>query len=97
MAKFMNLVRCKVKPSHREEYLKKCSENPKFEGMISSKYVEINLNEFMMVGEWNSSDDIATSRPKMLEFLNSIRHTLEELSPELGVTDPNSGNIVIEK
>jgi hypothetical protein len=33
----------------------------------------------------------------MIEFLDSLRHTLEELSPELGVTDPYSGSVVIEK
>jgi len=33
----------------------------------------------------------------MIEFLDSLRNTLEELSPELGVTEPHSGSIVIEK
>ena len=97
MAKFMNLVRCKVKASHRAEYLQKFDERPKFEGNISTKYVEIKPNEFFMVGEWNSEDDIAKARPKMIEFLNELRETLEELSPELGVTDPYSGTVVIEK
>ncbi len=32
MAKFMNIVRCKVKPAHREEYFKVCDEMPKFDG-----------------------------------------------------------------
>ena len=50
-----------------------------------------------MIGEWNSEDDITKARPKMIEFLNTLRHTLEELSPDLGVTDPHSGTVVIEK
>ena len=50
-----------------------------------------------MTGEWNSEDDIAEARPKMIEFLDTLRETLEELSPELGVTDPYSGTVVIEK
>ena len=50
-----------------------------------------------MIGEWNSEDDIAKARPKMIEFLDSLRHTLEELSSDLGVTDPHSGTVVIEK
>jgi hypothetical protein len=29
--------------------------------------------------------------------LDKLRHTLEELSSELGVTDPSSGTVVIEK
>jgi len=97
MAKFMNIVRCKVKSSSREEYLKKIDERPKFDGQISARYVETKPNEFFMIGEWNSEDDIAKARSKMIEFLDSLRHTLEELSPELGVTDPYSGLVIIEK
>jgi len=97
MSKHMNLVRCKVKASHREEHLKKMDERQKFDGMISSKVVEIKLNEFFMTGEWNSEEDILRARPQMIDFLDSIRHTLEELSAELGVTDPYSGTVVIEK
>ena len=97
MVKFINIVRVKVKSSHREEYLRKIDDRPKFDGMISAKYVETKPNEFFMIGEWNSEDDIAKARPKMIEFLDTLRHTLEELSPDLGVTDPHSGTVVIEK
>ena len=97
MTKFINIVRCRVKTSNRKEYLEKVDNRPKFDGMISAKYVETNPNEFFMIGEWNSEEDIAKARPKMIEFLDSLRNTLEELSPELGVTEPHSGSIVIEK
>ena len=97
MAKFMNLVRCKVKASHREEYLKKMDERQKFEGMITSKVVEVKPNEFFMTGEWKSEEDIGKARPQMIEFLDKARHTLEELSSELGVTEPHSGTIIVEK
>ena len=30
----------------------------------------------------------------MIGFLDTLRHTLDELSPELGVTDPHSGTVV---
>ncbi len=97
MSKFMNIVRCKVKSSSRDEYLEIINVIPKFEGQISAKYVETKPNEFFMIGEWNSEDDIAKARPKMIEFLDKARHTLEELSPDLGVTDPHSGTVVVEK
>jgi len=35
--------------------------------------------------------------PQMISLLDSTRHLLEELSPELGVTDPVSGTVVSEK
>ena len=97
MAKFMNIVRCKVKTSARDEYLNKVKQMQKFEGQLSAKYIETKPNEFFMVGEWNSEDDIAKARPEMIGFLDTLRHTLEELSPELGVTEPHSGTVVIEK
>tara|TARA_Y100000768_G_scaffold63472_1_gene43555 strand:- start:318 stop:611 length:294 start_codon:yes stop_codon:yes gene_type:complete len=97
MAKFMNIVRCKVKTSARDEYLNKVKQMQKFEGQLSAKYIETKPNEFFMVGEWNSEDDIAKARPKMISFLDSLRHTLEELSPDLGVTEPHSGSVIVEK
>jgi len=33
----------------------------------------------------------------MIEFLNAIRHMMEEISPELGVTDPVSGPVIFEQ
>ena len=97
MPKFMNIVRCKVKASAREEYLKKVREMTKFDGQISAKYIETKPNEFFMVGEWNSEDDLAKARNKMIGFLDTLRHTLEELSSDLGVTDPHSGAVIVEK
>ena len=47
MAKFMNIVRCKVKTSNREEYLKKIDEMPKFDGQISAKMLKLNLMNFL--------------------------------------------------
>ena len=35
--------------------------------------------------------------PLMIGLYDSARHLLEEMSPELGVTDPVSGTVVFEK
>jgi hypothetical protein len=40
---------------------------------------------------------MANAMPLMIGLLDSTRHLLEELSPELGVTDPVSGAVVFEK
>ena len=40
---------------------------------------------------------MADARPHMIGLLDSTRHLLEELSPKLGVTDPVSGTVVVEK
>ncbi len=35
--------------------------------------------------------------PKMTSFLDTMRHMLEEISPELGVTDAVSGPVVVKR
>jgi hypothetical protein len=41
-------------------------------------------------------DDIVTARPKMIGLLDTFRHCLEELSTDLGVTDPVSGEAIMD-
>ena len=43
---------------------------------VSAKYVETKPNEFFMINEWNSEDDIAKARPKMIAFLDTLGGTL---------------------
>ena len=42
----------------------------------------------------STGDSAAAQRPAMIAHLDEVRGFMEELSPELGVTDPVSGNIV---
>jgi hypothetical protein len=46
---------------------------------------------------WESEERMKNAMPQMIALLDSARHLLEELSPELGVTDPVSGTVVFEK
>ena len=41
-------------------------------------------------------DTIAEARPKLISFLDTMRHMLEEISPKVGVTDAVSGPVVVE-
>jgi hypothetical protein len=47
-------------------------------------------------GEWDSYQSIVAARPKMIAMLDSFRDTLEDLGGGLGVTDPLSGEAVLE-
>ena len=60
-------------------------------------FVETARSQFHMIGVWKSKSDMIKARPKMIEFLNTLRHTLKKLSPRLGVTDPASGLVVVKK
>ena len=55
----------------------------------------IGERRYCFVGLWDSEDALMAGRSNMIEHLNSVRDFLEEISPELGVTDPVSGPVVI--
>ena len=52
---------------------------------------------YCSVGEWDNLESLVNARPAMIGFLDSVRHMLDEISPELGVTDPVSGPVVMEQ
>ena len=97
MAKFMNVVRTTVKAGCRDEFLKQHSEHLEFDGLANFFLIQTGDYSYCSVGTWDSEDDLIKARPLMIEFLNSIRHLMEEISPELGVTDPVSGPVVFEQ
>ena len=94
--KHMNIVKIKVNPAYLNEFKEKAFVSKQFTGNINEYFVQTGNYDFIAVGIWESEQKMIDARPKMLEFLNTIRHTLQELSPELGVTDPASGKIVFE-
>ena len=65
-----------------------------FEGMTQRYIVKTGDYDYCFVGIWKSAEAIAVQRPAMIAHLEEVRGFMEELSPELGVTDPVSGNIV---
>ena len=100
MPTFMNVVRSKVKEGKKDELMKKFKEffdNMKgTEGLISMKQIQTGTNNYCIIGEWKNEDAIAKARTKMIAGLDSVRLMLEEISPELGVTDPVSGPVIME-
>ena len=90
---FMNVVRFKLKQDCVEKYFEEIDKT-NFDGMIQRYIAKTGDYDYCFVGIWESSDAIAAQRPKMISHLNEVRGYMEELSPELGITDPVSGNIV---
>ena len=97
MAKFMNVVRTTVKEDCRDEFVEQHSERLEVDGLASFFLIKTDDYSYCTVGIWNSEDELIKARPLMIEFLDSIRHMMEEISPELGITDPVSGPVVFER
>jgi len=90
---FMNVVRFKLKSDCIEQYFE-VIDKTSFEGMSQRYIAKTGDYDYCFVGIWKSAEAIAAQRSVMIAHLDKVRGFMEELSPELGVTDPVSGNIV---
>tara|TARA_A100001388_G_C28477891_1_gene360949 strand:- start:15 stop:335 length:321 start_codon:yes stop_codon:yes gene_type:complete len=90
---FMNVVRFKLKPDYVDKYFQ-VIEKTNFEGMTQRYIAKTGDYDYCFVGIWESAQAITAQRPAMIAHLNEVRGFMEELSSELGVTDPVSGDIV---
>lgn len=95
----MNVVRMRVKPGHEKEYLAihETRDLAGFEGMRALRVVKTAEREYLVIGEWESADALAAARPAMIATLDQFRDMLEDLGSGLGVTDPRSGEVAVER
>ena len=93
-----NVVRMRVKPGRNADYLEahRAIDRDTFPGMKSVAIIQTGERDFCLIGEWDSMEAIVAARPKMIETLDRSREMLEDLGGDLGVTDPASGEVVLE-
>ncbi|MBV1790478.1 antibiotic biosynthesis monooxygenase [Marinobacterium sp. D7] len=92
-----NIVRLKVKPGCEEKFIdvhRKVDEE--FSGMKRAALVKTGERSYCFVGEWDSMDSIVAAREQMIGILDRFRDTLEDQGGDLGVTDPVSGEVVVD-
>ena len=96
-----NVVRFRVKPGMEEKFIasqrKSIEGEGDMPGSLSAALVKTGDRQYCFVGRWESFDAIAAARPQMISFLNEVREYLEDLGGGLGVTDPVSGEAVVER
>ena len=90
---FMNVVRFKLKSDCVDKYFEVLDKTG-FEGMTQRYIAKTGDYDYCFVGIWESAEAIAAQRPAMIAHLDEVRGFMEELSPELGVTDTVLENIV---
>ncbi|MGA1722160.1 MAG: DUF718 domain-containing protein [bacterium] len=97
MSKYMNVIRFRVKPEFKDVIVSKFAEFEIPSGYQMGRLIQTGEFTYCSVGEWDNQESLINARPAMIGFLDSVRHMLEEISPELGVTDPVSGPVVQEQ
>ena len=96
MTKFSNVVRFEVKSKYVDDFLKVFSDLPSHEGLLNQILIKTGEQNYCAVGLWESEDAVVTARPAMIASLDTARHMLDEISPDIGVTDAVSGPVVLE-
>ena len=92
-----NVVRFRVKPGREQEFIEGHRKaDADFGGWRNGALVKTGDQTYCFVGEWNRFDDIVSARPKMVGMLDRFRDMLEDLGGGLGITDPISGEAVVE-
>lgn len=90
MAKYANVVRFRVKSGIQQEFESVVSKAEKWDGQLLHILANTGQQTYVACGLWDSEKKLADARPQVIGLL-------DELSPELGVTEPVSGNVVFEK
>jgi hypothetical protein len=94
----LNAVRFRVKPGREEAFVEahRRADTAGFTGFRQGWLVRTGERTYCMVDLWDSMEALAASRGPMIALLDGFRDTLEDLGGGLGVTDPVSGEAVVE-
>ena len=96
MQKFATCVRFFVKEGKVDAFISACETNPSY-GEISSFLVKTGDLTFVWNAIFENEQALIDARPGMISYLERLRGYRQEISPELGVTDPVSVPIIDEK
>jgi hypothetical protein len=93
-----NIVRLRVKPGQEEAFVDEHrNAEADFPGMRRFSLVKTGDRSYCFIGEWDSMESIVNARPAMIAELDRMRDMLEDLGDGLGVTDPVSGEVLLER
>ena len=91
-----NVVRFKVKASQEKAFIDFHKKAQAIDGMLDGVMIKTGDRSYCFIARWGSFDKIVAARPNMIAMLDGIRGMLEDLGNGLGVTDPVSGEVVLE-
>ena len=97
MSKFISVVKFIVKEGEDSNFTDSMKKFVNPEGVISRKVIKTGDYSYCSMVEWVNEESLANARQQMIAYLDTVRDLLEEISPELGVTDPASGQVIIDE
>ena len=94
----MNIVHMRVRPGREADFinLHKDFGTTAMAGLKKLAVVQTGERQFCVVGEWESFDALVRARSAMIGNLDRMRDMLEDLGGGRGVTEPYSGETVVD-
>lgn len=91
-----NVVRFRVKSGQEQAFLDYHKNAPLLKGMLDGSIIKTGDRGYCLIVKWDSFSSIVAARSQMIAMLDGFRGMLEDLGNGLGVTDPVSGEVVLE-
>ncbi|MDF3031722.1 MAG: hypothetical protein K0R03_2280 [Moraxellaceae bacterium] len=92
-----NVVRFRVKPGQEAAFIEiHRNMAADFPGLRQFSLIKTGDRAYCVIGEWENMDSLANARPALIAQLDRLRSMLEDLGGGLGITDPVSGEAVVE-
>jgi len=97
MAKYISVVKFIVKDGEESNFMDSIVKFSNPDGVISRKVIKTGDRAYCSIMEWIDEQSLSNARQQMIAYLDTVRDILEEISTELGVTDPASGPVIIDE
>ncbi len=92
-----NVVRFRVKPGQEAAFVDTHrTMESHLPGLRQFSLVKTGDQSFCVIGEWDDMSALVNARAAMIGNLDRLRPLLEDLGNGLGVTDPVSGDAVLQ-
>jgi quinol monooxygenase YgiN len=92
-----NVVRFRVKPGQEAAFVDTHrTMESHLPGLRQFSLVKTGERSFCVIGEWDDMSALVNARAAMIGNLDRLRPLLEDLGNGLGVTDPVSGEAVLQ-
>jgi len=92
-----NVVRFRVKPGQEAAFVDTHrTMESHLPGLRQFSLVKTGERSFCVIGEWDDLSALVNARAAMIGNLDRLRPLLEDLGNGLGVTDPVSGEAVLQ-
>jgi hypothetical protein len=93
-----NIVRMRAKPGQEDAFIRaaQAQRRDHLDGMRCAWLIKTGERTYHFIGEWDSMDHLVAARPLMINNLDASRPFLEDLGDGKGITEPASGEAVVE-